>query len=67
MTHDFTRIQYTTDSTITFKHWFRSSCIDAQKCYNDLTMTCKVKRYKLIKLASMRFSAEDNSNINKYK
>ena len=28
-------------------------------CYNNLTMTYKVKRYKLIKLASMRFSAED--------
>ena len=37
---------------------FVASCIDAQKCYNNL-MTYKVKRYKLIKLASMRFSAED--------
>ena len=38
---------------------FVASCIDAQKCYDNLTMTYKVKRYKLIKLASMRFSAED--------
>ena len=37
---------------------FAASCIDAQK-YMTKTMTYKVKRYKLIKLASMRFSAED--------
>ena len=41
---------------------FVTNCIDAkkcQKCYNNLTMTYKVKRYKLTNLASMRFSAED--------
>ena len=38
---------------------FVTSCIDGQKCYNNLTMSYKVKRYKLINLASMRFSAED--------
>ena len=38
---------------------FVTSCTDGQKCYNNLTMTYKVKRCKLINLASMRFSAED--------
>ena len=38
---------------------FVTSCFYAQKCYNNLTMTYKVKLYKLINLASMRFSAED--------
>ena len=41
------------------KSGFVTSCIDAQECYNNLTMTYKVKRCKLINVASMRFSAED--------